>query len=299
MLLLVSSALAGLAAAGLGSAVLTIATCARDVDPQLGRFEESRRRQIRERSWVYRVFEPLIDELAARRGDGSPELLQSIQWQLTASAEPAPWRPPECLAAWRIEAWIAAAIGASVGWLLGGLVLALVAGAIGFFFRRSSRARDLRKRAERRRLHIRRQLAGAVDLLALMMEVGGGFLDGLATVARRVQGTPLGDELGPILADVEAGRTRKDALRSFAERVSDDDTSQLVFALIQGEELGTPMVTILRAQAEQMRQKRSQWAEKASQEAQVTLAFPAMVIMLACLIIVAAPFILVAVMGPR
>jgi len=41
-----------------------------------------------------------------------------------------------------------------------------------------------------------------------------------------------------------------------------------------------------------MRQKRSQWAEKASEEAQVMLVFPAVLIMIGCLVIVAAPFVL-------
>jgi hypothetical protein len=41
-----------------------------------------------------------------------------------------------------------------------------------------------------------------------------------------------------------------------------------------------------------MRRKRSQWAEKLTQEAQVTLVFPAMIIMVGCLILVAAPFLL-------
>jgi hypothetical protein len=55
--------------------------------------------------------------------------------------------------------------------------------------------------------------------------------------------------------------------------------------------LGTPIADIMKVQIEQMRQKRIQWAEKSSEEAKVKIVFPAMLIMLACLIIIAAPFI--------
>jgi pilus assembly protein TadC len=63
-------------------------------------------------------------------------------------------------------------------------------------------------------------------------------------------------------------------------------------ALIEGQQLGTPLADILQTQANQMRQKRTQWAEKASAESEVALVFPAMLIMLGCLILIAAPFVL-------
>jgi len=91
---------------------------------------------------------------------------------------------------------------------------------------------------------------------------------------------------------------REDALRNFVTRTQDEDVAEVVLAIIEGEELGTPLAKILRIQAEQMRQKRSQWAEKASSEAEVTLVFPAMLIMIACLILVVAPFILTAIFDP-
>jgi tight adherence protein C len=63
-------------------------------------------------------------------------------------------------------------------------------------------------------------------------------------------------------------------------------------AIIEGEALGTPLADTMRTQAEQIRLKRSQWAEKAAEESKVALVFPAMIIMVACLAIVVAPFIL-------
>ena len=75
----------------------------------------------------------------------------------------------------------------------------------------------------------------------------------------------------------------------------DDDVAELVFMINKGNEFGTPMAQTFRLQAEQMRLKRSQWAEKAAGTAQVNIVLPGMVIMIACLIIIGAPFILAAI----
>jgi tight adherence protein C len=146
---------------------------------------------------------------------------------------------------------------------------------------------------------IKRRFSAAIDLMSLMMEVGASFPQALETVNRESQGHALGEELERIVKDIELGRPRKSALEDFAHRVADDDVSELVFAVVEGEELGTPMASILQSQAEQMRKKRSQWAEKAAEESQVALVFPAMIIMVACLITVAAPFVLNAVFSFR
>ncbi|MBY0526876.1 MAG: hypothetical protein K2R98_26015 [Gemmataceae bacterium] len=45
--------------------------------------------------------------------------------------------------------------------------------------------------------------------------------------------------------------------------------------------------------------KQSQWVEKETAEAQVMIVFPGMVIMLACLLVIIAPFVLGAVYNSR
>jgi tight adherence protein C len=80
--------------------------------------------------------------------------------------------------------------------------------------------------------------------------------------------------------------------------MADEDSKDLIGAIIQGETLGTPLAKSLRVQAEQLRLKRSQWAEKAAEESKVALVFPAMLIMAACLAIVVAPFVLSALYAP-
>lgn len=276
--------------AALGWLLVSMATAPRILDVEKGRFEEARRRDVRKVNATYRICEPWVDELCAGISPG--KRLQLIQRDLNGAGVSAPWLPAELVAVWRIEAFAAAAGAFAFGIAFFGFTTALTLGVglgLGFYW---FRRRQLGEAARKRVVHIKRRLAYAIDLIALMLEVGGNFQESLQTVANEVKNTPLGDELARLLREIEAGRPRKDALTGFGARLGDDDAAEIVFAIVKGEELGTPLAEILRGQAEQLRLKRSQWAERASQEAQVTLVFPAMVIMIACLVIVVAPFIL-------
>jgi tight adherence protein C len=289
--------LLGLAVAGLAWAITEVATAPRNIDPQLGRFEDDRRRAIRQVNRAYRWFEPWVDELTVgiERRD---HRLDQFQRELVASGERAPWRPAEFLATRRIESVVVAATSAALGWIVGGVVYAVVLAAAGYWGYNWMSRRSVKRNALRRRIQLKRRFAAAIDLMSLMMEVGGAFQESLEVAAAESAGHPLGDELNSVLRDLKMGKIRKDALREFAARANDDDISEVVMALVEGEELGTPLAKILRIQADQMRQKRSQWAEKAAEESQVALVFPAMLIMLACLMTVVAPFILAAINDP-
>ena len=136
-----------------------------------------------------------------------------------------------------------------------------------------------------------------MDLIALTMEAGGGFQECLRTAVKENGDHPLTDEMAEVLRQISLGRPRNEALSGMQERLQDEDINELVFAINKGEELGTPLSSILRDQAEQMRLKRSQRGEKAAGEAEVNILFPGMVLMLACLLVVIAPIVLPAVMA--
>jgi tight adherence protein C len=140
------------------------------------------------------------------------------------------------------------------------------------------------------------RLPFAVDQIALMMQAGAEFEGSLQTVVRDNADHPLGAEMGEVLRQVSLGRPRGQALEDLRRRLDDKDVSELVFAINKGQELGTPLSVILREQADQMRLKRSQWGERAAQEAQVQMVFPGMLVMVACLIVIIAPILLPAIM---
>lgn len=258
-----------------------------------GTFEIARRRRLRSNSKFYRWFEPWIDEICPALTN-KPLLISGLQRDLATAAIGIPWQPAEYLATRRVEGNVIAVVAFGILWYLGASWLWLAAAlTIPLFYPRIQIFR-LWKAAEARRKTFKRRLAAAIDLMALMLEVGGNFNSALATITQESQDHPLGEELWRVMSDIESGILPKEAWQGLTRRVNDPDVDELVFAIVKGEELGTPLAVLLRTQAEQMRQKRSQWIEKASQEAQVSLVFPAMVIMIACLVIVAAPFIVTA-----
>lgn len=146
--------------------------------------------------------------------------------------------------------------------------------------------------AQKRRTLFLKRLPYAVDLLALMMEAGASFDEAVATLVEESPRHPIGEEFGFLLREIQLGRLRRDALIQMRDRLQDDNVREFITAILNGEEFGTPLSRILRIQADQMRLKRSQWAEKAAGEAQVKIVFPGMLIMIACLLIIVTPFII-------
>ncbi|QDV66468.1 Bacterial type II secretion system protein F domain protein [Rosistilla carotiformis] len=273
--------------------VLDISTSRRVVDPQGGRFEQQRREALRKANAAYRYGEPLIDQWNTIWPSNAP-ILAATDEHLHAAGIREPWKPQEYLNVKRLEG-----IGIAVGCFLTGLfileysiVASLFIGLIAFSIQQSVSARTLKSQAIVRQMRLKRRFAGVIELMALMMEVGAGFQEALQTAARESQGTPLGEELGLVEKEIAMGALRSKALLGFADRNRDPDMTEVIMSINEGEELGTPVTTILRRQADQMRQKRSQWAEKAAEESQVAIVFPAMLIMVACLLIVVAPFVL-------
>jgi len=284
------------AVAGIAWVLVSIVLQPRHIDARLGRFEIDRRQRVRASSTTYQLFEPWIDELTAPIERSSKKLNEVMQ-NIAASGINVPWNPAEFLATKRVEAVGAACVGLVFGWFWGGWSSAIMMAVFGFFAYEFMARRLLKSNAIRRQIKVKRRFAAAIDLMALMMEVGAGFQEALNVAAEEARGNPLGDELAIVRRDLTMGK-REDALRNFAKRTQDEDIGEVVLAIIEGEQLGTPLAKIFRVQAEQMRQKRSQWAEKATAESEVTLVFPAMLIMIACLILVAAPFVLTAIFDP-
>ncbi len=257
-------------------------------------FEAQRRIALAKGSATFRWFEPFIDELAEFHKRRASARLEKIRKELVCAAEPLPWKPEEYLAGKEIEGAIARfTIAMSLGFLYGGLVVGLIAAIAILALTVRLSLSSLAERATKRSQTIKARLPFAIDLIALMLEAGAGLLESLNTLVRELRGHPLGDEFALVVNEVGVGRSIQSSLNRFQQRVpNDEDIAELVFMINKGDEFGTPMATTVRLQADRMRLKRSQWAEKAAGAAQVAIVFPGMLIMIACLLIIAAPFVL-------
>jgi len=132
----------------------------------------------------------------------------------------------------------------------------------------------LRDKLKMRKLAITKALPYALDLLTLGVESGMDFTAALARIVQKLGDQPLSYEFAELLRQIRMGRTRSEALRDLSDRVNVPELTSVVSSLIQADELGASLGPVLRIQADQLRVRRSQRAEKLASEAPVKMLFP-------------------------
>ena len=134
----------------------------------------------------------------------------------------------------------------------------------------------LRRVLKRRHLSIQKSLPFVLDILTLSVEAGMDFISALQRNCKSRRLDPLNEELLRMTKEIQVGSSRKEALRNMAERVRQPDLKSVACALIQADELGVSIGSILRIQSEQLRSRRFDRAEKLAAEAPVKMLGPLM-----------------------
>ncbi len=165
-------------------------------------------------------------------------------------------------------------------WLLDGALL-------GFNLTRE----HLRIAAKRRARRIERKLPYTLDLISLGMGAGATFVEAVDTVTRDEPDEPFNEELRALMAEIELGKTRREALMNLGRRVPVANLRSIVTAVTQAEQLGTPLTEVLRVHASLLRLQRWNRAEKLAGEAAVKLLVPSMLILIAVVLTIFLPFI--------
>lgn len=147
----------------------------------------------------------------------------------------------------------------------------------------------LKQRVTGRQTQIIKSLPDAFDLITTCVEAGLGLDAALSRVAEKVEG-PFADELTRTLRDISLGKQRRDALRELGDRTGVPDLVSFVNAVIQAEQMGSSVGTVLRVQAEQLRVRRRQRAEEQAYKAPVKMIFP--------LILCIFPTLFIVILGP-
>ena len=132
----------------------------------------------------------------------------------------------------------------------------------------------LRGTLKRRHLAIMRALPFVLDLLTLSVEAGMDFMGALQRNCERRKLDPLNEELIRMTREIQVGTPRRIALRNMADRVRQPDLKGVAHALIQADELGVSIGSILRIQSDQLRGRRFDRAEKLANEAPVKMLGP-------------------------
>ena len=151
----------------------------------------------------------------------------------------------------------------------------------------------LRATLKRRHAEITRALPFVLDLLTLSVEAGMDFMSALQRCCERRRLDALNEEFVRMTREIQVGTPRRVALQNMAERVRLPDLKSFVHALVQADELGVSIGSILRIQSEQLRGRRFDRAEKLANEAPVKMLGPLLLcIFPAVFIILLAPILL-------
>ena len=102
--------------------------------------------------------------------------------------------------------------------------------------------------------------------------------------------SPLAEEFGRTLKEMELGLPRREALQNLKRRTDVPELSNFILALTQADALGMPIGRVLHTQAVEMRNKRRQWAREKAAKLPVKIMFP--------LVLFIFPAILVVILGP-
>ena len=148
-------------------------------------------------------------------------------------------------------------------------VVAAVAAAAGLLapeqlLARASRARQARISAE---------LPTVLEFLTLSLSAGEGILDALKRVARIGNGE-LSREFGRVVADIHTGVPLADALQRCATTIALPTLTRTVDQLLGALERGTPLVEVLRAQAQDSRDETKRALLEAAGKKEVAMLVP-------------------------
>ncbi|MFN3168965.1 MAG: type II secretion system F family protein [Phycisphaeraceae bacterium] len=145
--------------------------------------------------------------------------------------------------------------------------------------------------AAKRTARIGKQLPYTLDLVALVMASGSSFTEAVGTLIRDNPDDDLNQELAFALAEMEYGSTRAASLANLADRIPLESLRSVIGAVNQAEKLGTPLSSILKAQADMLRMHRGVRAEKLSASASLKILVPSMLILLAVVLVIGSPLI--------
>ncbi|HSQ17054.1 MAG TPA: type II secretion system F family protein [Anaerolineales bacterium] len=131
----------------------------------------------------------------------------------------------------------------------------------------------LRMRIQQRQNRVRKGLPDALDMISVCATAGLGFDQSLQRVSEHWD-TPVGQEFGRVISEMEMGLARRDALRNLADRLDIREISSFVALIIQTEQLGMSISDTLHAQADQMRIERRFRAQEQAQKAPTKMLIP-------------------------
>lgn len=149
--------------------------------------------------------------------------------------------------------------------------------------------RWLKMKVSKRKEKLREQLPDVMDLLIVSVEAGLGFDAALLRLYEKDK-SELMTELIQATRDIQRGMSKKEAYESLAKRCDLKELTTFLTALVQADQLGISIKSVLKVQADNLRKERKQRAEEKALKAPVTMLVP--------MVIFIFPVIFIVLLGP-
>lgn len=150
----------------------------------------------------------------------------------------------------------------------------------------------LRIKQRKRKEQILKGFPDVLDLLVICVESGMGLDAALSRVGAEMQlnNREISEEIKLLLLELQAGISRRNALKNFAARIDLEEVGNFASLLIQTDTYGTSVAQALRVHSDSMRVKRHQRAEEMAVKLPVKLMIP--------LILCIFPILFLVILGP-
>ena len=150
----------------------------------------------------------------------------------------------------------------------------------------------LKRAIRRRKERIQFAIPDALDLTVVCVEAGLGLDQSLMRIGQEIRPIhrDFSDELRLLNLEINAGKSRVQALRNLSNRTEVDDLKALIAVLIQTDRFGTSVSQSLRVFSDSLRTKRRQRAEERAAKTTIKMIPPLVFFIL--------PSIFVVVLGP-
>jgi tight adherence protein C len=224
-----------------------------------------------------RILIPMLRQIAAVTVRFTPEKQLEETRRLIELAGKAGSLEPTTFFALRIIATIGLGLGAFMVFFVlsrnvaptQAILYTIGGAAIGYFFP----LLWIRGKISRRQDSIVKALPDALDLLVICVEAGLGFDAAMGKVYEKWD-NDLAIAFGRVLKEIQLGKARRESLKDMSDRMEVPDVTSFTAAIIQADQLGVSMATILRVQSDQMRVKRRQRAQEKAHQAPVKMMIP-------------------------
>ncbi len=224
-----------------------------------------------------RILIPLLRQIASVTVRFTPEKQLEETRRLIELAGKAGSLEPTTFFALRIIATIGLGLGAFMVFFVlsssiaptQAILYTIGGAAIGYFFP----LLWIRGKISRRQDGIQKALPDALDLLVICVEAGLGFDAAMGKVYEKWD-NDLAIAFGRVLKEIQLGKARRESLKDMSDRMEVPDVISFTAAIIQADQLGVSMATILRVQSDQMRVKRRQRAQEKAHQAPVKMMIP-------------------------